>query len=191
MTNNATKATLASLNLTAHDITDKAVFCLQPKGKGKDVWTQDYLDLEAYIRVKLDDVSSFKIPPALFNDELSDAAFRNTRENLKITTMAEILGLPATLFEPMDVITNKDMMFGASALLFPDIFKEYCEQKGIQKIYILPSSIHELIVVPQDLAGSSVMTNMVQDVNSNEVLPEDVLSNHVYLYDVTTNQITY
>ena len=190
MTNETIRTYIDEDGVKVHDLTGRSIFCVQPKGKGKDIWSQDYLDLEAYIRVMLDDYTSFNIPAALFNDELSDAAMKNTRENLEITTMGEILGLPAGMFD-MDIITTKNRMFGASALLFPDIFKEYCEKKGVQKIYIIPSSIHELIVIPQDLGTDLEISNMVREVNSTAVQESDVLSNHVYLYDVTTNQITY
>ena len=174
-----------------HDLTGRSIFCLKPKGNGEGIWRQDYLDLEAYIRVMIDDFTSFKIPYALFNDELSDAAFRTTRENIEITSMAEILGLPASMFEPMDVITTKNRLFGASALLFPDIFKEYCERKGVQKIYIIPSSIHELIVIPQDGFTPTDLTHMILSVNATELEESDVLSNHPYFYDLATNEITF
>ena len=191
MTNATIKTYIDEDGIKVHDLTDKAIICVQPKSNGSDYYKHDLLDLEAYIRIRLDDMRSFKVPTALFNSELYDSALKNTRENLVITTMSEILGLPAGLFEDMDIITTKDKTFGASALLFPDIFRKYCEKKGVQKIYIIPSSIHELIVVPQDIGAGYEMTSMVQEVNATAVQASDVLSDHVYRYDVTTNQITY
>ncbi len=50
--------------------------------------------------------------------------------------------------------------------------------------YILPSSIHETIVVPDD--GNTKRQDleaMVKAVNQNQVAPEERLTNSVYHYD--------
>lgn len=192
MTNGTVKNYIDENGVLVHDLTDGTILCVQPKKNNSDYYRHDFLDLEVYIRVFVDGMTSFRLPVALFNDEIYESALKNTRKNLEITTMAEILGLPPEFFDTnMDIITTKNRMFGASALLFPEIFKEYCDKKGVQKIYILPSSIHELIIVSQDIGAGYEMTRMVQEVNATELDEQDVLSNHVYLYDTSTNQITY
>ena len=47
--------------------------------------------------------------------------------------------------------------------------------------YLIPSSVHEMLVMPADI-GISIddMNEMVRGVNEAEVKPEEVLSDHVY-----------
>ena len=50
--------------------------------------------------------------------------------------------------------------------------------------YILPSSVHEVIIVPySEILVCSKLDEMVREINITQVEEEDVLSNHVYLYD--------
>ena len=50
--------------------------------------------------------------------------------------------------------------------------------------YILPSSIHEVLVIKDDGAfGVEQLREMVMGVNAQEVKPEDFLSDNVYYYD--------
>ncbi len=192
MTNEITS--INKINLTAEEIKKNATLCVQPWNKSSDADYSrfPYLDLEAYIRVWIDNEKSFKLPIAMYNSEIMEAAYHNTRDSLVRTTMCEMLGLPKGIAPDMDIVTNRDKMFGASALLFTDIFEDYCKQKGVQKIYILPSSIHELILLPDDdCFNPSVLTSLVRKVNANEVQEADILSDHAYIYDLTTDVITY
>ena len=50
--------------------------------------------------------------------------------------------------------------------------------------YILPSSIHEILIVPDNgKMGLSDLENMVKEVNATQVAPEDKLTDNVYHYD--------
>lgn len=94
--------------------------------------------------------------------------------------------------DPMYVLTTKDNMFGAGAILFKEKLREYAEILEEKKLYILPSSIHELLLVP---ASSGMdpkdLNSLVKDVNGSDVIQDDVfLSNNVYLYDVEADEIT-
>ena len=56
--------------------------------------------------------------------------------------------------------------------------------------FILPSSIHELLVVPkQDGMDYSSLEAMVQEVNATQVAPEEKLSDHVYEYDAKEKEL--
>ena len=51
--------------------------------------------------------------------------------------------------------------------------------------YVLPSSVHEVVIVP--CCGSISMAeldDMVKDINETQVAEEEVLSDHAYLYDI-------
>ena len=56
--------------------------------------------------------------------------------------------------------------------------------------YILPSSVHEVIIVPySEIYVCSKLDEMVREINSTQVEEEDVLSNHVYLYDRVSGKL--
>ena len=52
-------------------------------------------------------------------------------------------------------------------------------------LYILPSSIHELIIIPDDgrTNDKDYMKQMVRDINRSELKPEEVLSDNVFYFD--------
>lgn len=49
--------------------------------------------------------------------------------------------------------------------------------------YILPSSIHETILVTATDCSISELEKMVMEVNETEVAAEEILSDHVYCYN--------
>ena len=49
--------------------------------------------------------------------------------------------------------------------------------------YLLPSSIHEVILVAKEEGMSLIqMTDIVKEVNQEQVAAEEVLSDHAYFY---------
>lgn len=90
---------------------------------------------------------------------------------------------------PMTIVTNPEKYNGAYCLLCKDIFVEMSKKMGCD-LYILPSSIHEVIVVPAyDRFDENELRNMVQDVNRTTVSSEDYLSDSIYRFDFTTAQL--
>lgn len=72
-------------------------------------------------------------------------------------------------------------------------FSQVCEQERFGgKLFILPSSIHELILVPDDGEDVKGLKEIVSDVNDNSgaVTEEDFLSNSVYHYDAKLHRLT-
>ena len=57
--------------------------------------------------------------------------------------------------------------------------------------YILPSSVHEVLVLSEKKAPCiKDLRDMVYEVNSTQVLPEEILSDNVYYYDKETKSIS-
>lgn len=85
--------------------------------------------------------------------------------------------------ENMYILTNKIRNYGAAAMLYPGRL----EMIGVylkENYYILPSSVHELIVLPESKAlPREEMGCIVNEVNETHVQPEDFLSDHAYYYD--------
>ena len=88
----------------------------------------------------------------------------------------------------MFVITNKHKIFGASAIVYPEVLNEFAIHNG--DFYILPSSIHEVILVPAyERLNGEELVNMVKDVNAQQVPAEEILSDEVYFYDSTKKEL--
>jgi hypothetical protein len=59
-----------------------------------------------------------------------------------------------------------------------------------QDYFILPSSVHEVLIVPKnDQMDLKTLESMVQDVNATQVAPEERLSDHVYAYDAKEHEL--
>ena len=81
------------------------------------------------------------------------------------------------------VLTNYLGVNGATVLLYDSLLQQVYEKLG-GKFFILPSSIHEVIVMP--LASAPPITDsqkMVEQINRSAVKEEEILSDSVYLYD--------
>ncbi|MDE6852879.1 MAG: hypothetical protein K2J67_10430 [Lachnospiraceae bacterium] len=87
------------------------------------------------------------------------------------------------------VVTNQKGINGAAVLLYPDCLARL-EKQCAGDYYILPSSIHELLVLP-DRAGiaRSDLQRMVWEVNEHCVKPDEILSDHVYHYSSTRKTV--
>ncbi len=90
----------------------------------------------------------------------------------------------------MYVASNDSRNFGSAVVLYNG-FLENFSKKTNADYYILPSSVHEVILIPTDQVDDVAhLKHMVCDVNSQELLPEDVLSESVYLYLRSAGHIT-
>ena len=83
---------------------------------------------------------------------------------------------------PMFVLTNEEKINGASKLLDSITMDEVAKRIGTN-FYILPSSIHETILVTATDCSISELEKMVMEVNETEVAAEEILSDHVYRYN--------
>ena len=78
--------------------------------------------------------------------------------------------------------TNDLKMNGAGTILYDGVLKRFAEKAGCD-IYILPSSVHEVLLVPDAMKISvDDLKEMVKDVNRTVVSAEDFLSDNVYVY---------
>lgn len=95
--------------------------------------------------------------------------------------------LPIRIIEeeiPLFVMSNGDYMNGASVMLYKDVVKDFARYME-HDLYILPSSIHEVIILLDDeyVKSPEELQRMVRETNRIVVDREEVLSDHVYYYD--------
>lgn len=89
----------------------------------------------------------------------------------------------------MYVLTNQKKHLGAITLLYDNIL-ELIYQRFQSNFYILPSSIHEVILLPEDESISrNFLQNMVREINASAIKPQEFLSDEIYYYDREMRQI--
>lgn len=88
--------------------------------------------------------------------------------------------------QPMFCLTNENRMNGAGLILNEDIRRQLADFMKCD-FYILPSSIHEILVVPADgTMKLQELNSMVKEVNETQVSVEERLSDKVQFCDEKT-----
>lgn len=84
-------------------------------------------------------------------------------------------------------LSNESKLNGAAYIMKDDVCQMVAEKLG-NDYYILPSSVHEVLVMAkhEDMPVQE-MQDMVQSVNARCVSAEEVLSNHIYQYEAKTH----
>ena len=141
-------------------------------------------------------------------EQLFKAAAENTRRILPpvVQSMNEVIrdlfmadGMPQELAdlmvgeqEPertMWVISNENKIDGAVSMLYEDKLHSLAERVGTD-LYILPSSVHEVIAVSVEMGEPEELAQMVAEINMDQVDLSERLSNQVYHYDKDLRKIT-
>lgn len=200
-------------------VKDRIVFKLINLEKNKDLLEtvphKKFLDLAVVYYIAIDD-DLFEGASILVNnkhleiwgknrDELDKLAFINSPRILK----PELKSMAETLMEMikqenielkedekipecgMYILSNERKTFGASVILYENIVKEFSD-KMKSDVYIIPSSVHEVIMIPSKLVDCvTKLDEMICEVNATEVPLTDILSNHAYLYSRAKECITF
>lgn len=166
-------------------------------------YTKSFLDLQLVLNVKVsvsedDEFTSYKVSKKQaevlgLTEDIFDEAINNTR--FRVSTMGETIKSIAPDEEIPDcglyIVSNERRTQGAAAIYNMELFKSFAEKLD-SDLVIIPSSVHELIVMKY-VSGISIyeLNNMVKEVNETQVLPEEQLSDHVYIFNRSTNSLTY
>lgn len=94
---------------------------------------------------------------------------------------------------PLYVISNNNISNGCGCILYPDVLESFANTMR-SDLYILPSSTHEMLILPissMDISNMDLneLKYIVRMVNCTEVSKEDFLSNSVYQYFRKTKKI--
>jgi len=84
---------------------------------------------------------------------------------------------------PLRLVSTENNRFGASAITDSDYLRQLSKDLGWETFTIIPSSIHELLIVEPDKLDIETVAEMVRDVNSHAVLESEYLSDTVYMWD--------
>ena len=84
---------------------------------------------------------------------------------------------------PFYVAQGSQQSYGAGVICYPDFMENAAKQLG-GNFYVIPSSIHEVLLLPETGAfHSPELLQMVTEVNAGVVSPEERLADNVYHYD--------
>lgn len=142
-----------------------------------EIWN---IDKEELIK-KARENAPKKTPITIFT--LQDAIFGIEQENLTIKEQIEKISNNDII-----VITNKNKHYGFSSILYKNILDEIAEKIG--SFNILPSSVHEGLIVPINLIDNKEeLKSTVKYVNTNVVDNQDLLGDTIYYYNKDTKEI--
>ena len=129
-------------------------------------------------------------------DDLAKAAFQYAPMHIPYTfdslheILAEMLDMEIEDEIPMYVLSNENKYYGAAAVVYPDALKEIGEKLDQTCFYMLPSSVHEFLILPQGNWSPEELSEMVRSVNETMVSREELLSDHVYWVDLENGKVT-
>lgn len=94
------------------------------------------------------------------------------------------------IVDEMTILTTQDGYHGASCILYPEAIEALSDMKE-GNLMLLPCSIHEWIVHPENLFEAyEGLAELVKMINREELQEEEILSDHVYFYDVQRQELT-
>lgn len=90
---------------------------------------------------------------------------------------------------PMKVLSNRQRLQGAVCLIYQGVLEQMASEYDTD-IYILPSSIHEVILLADTgRENAEDLKAMIVQVNRSQLAPEEVLSDSLYHYDRIKKQV--
>lgn len=139
-------------------------------------------ELALIYRAFLDNERNFIVQHGMYSEKVKEAAFRNLRQKILINSLTGcFFGFPhnLTVEEACELIKEgpivvRTELFGAAAMLLPEL------EKLMDGCYIIPSSIHEIILVDKEIMDLNYAKSMVQEVNHDVVDQKDFLSDEVF-----------
>ena len=88
---------------------------------------------------------------------------------------------------PIYILTNQRKINGATSLLYPGMLSSLSQKLG-GNLLLIPSSIHEFLVMPLNSGVETCGLNeFIREVNATQLTDEEVLGERYYIYDSKTD----
>lgn len=169
-----------------------------------DVPHREFLDLSIIYRVVINsnkdkkEIASTIIHNELMKviglseEQLFEYASKNTDRLFPSTikSIASVFGMEddSPIDEQMIIISNELCINGAINMIYEKNLKSIAEKMD-SDLYILPSSVHEVIVVSTKIGDPTYLIRTISEVNSTELSKTDILSDQLYMYDKEFNRV--
>lgn len=124
----------------------------------------------------------------LYQDAIANSVNMRPAKVQKLSeVLAEMMDVPVKTVEksapPLLVVTTEDKIKGACAMFYSEMMDQLAKETG-GNFFILPSSVHEVLVMPdKGEMSAEELKDMVTAINGDVVDPADVLTDQVYHYD--------
>lgn len=108
-----------------------------------------------------------------------------------LSEILDILVYPSDYAAPQGelfLLTNQSALYGASVILYPGMLQKVADQIG-GNYFILPSSVHEVILLPDNGEEPEGLLEIVTEINHTQVTEEEILADAVYHYTYGENRI--
>ncbi len=159
----------------------------------------DMLDMAAVFRVVMPGDESivsaavtnsllrrFNVAPEKFRQDALHAAETNNPVRIEGlgSVLSELENREDNIYEsPLVFAGTRDKMWGAGVIAYPKFMEEAAQKIG-GDFFLLPSSVHEVLLLPDDgTMDTDYLKELVTSVNMTEVSPEERLTNNAYHYD--------
>lgn len=202
---------ITSLDYIKKNVSLRLINYEKNKGMLENIAHIEFLDLAMICCVNVAKDAVYKVSNSMLNhigitkEALFEIAKENTPNLYKVSgrNILDILGDLKSCNEshvglddfsvselPMYVLTNEQKCFGAVTILYDGVLSTLANQID-SDIVILPSSLHETILIPYDAETDfTYVKEMVSEINGSEVAEDEVLSDNIYLYCRNTGLIS-
>lgn len=121
------------------------------------------------------------------DDSILDYAVNNSKNllDVEIKKISDVIPVPDD-GPSFYIVSNETKTQGAAALFYPGVMKHIADDIIKGSYYVIPSSIHEMLIIPEFGPEPDDLRNMVKSVNDNELDSRDILSYDVFHYDIAT-----
>lgn len=127
--------------------------------------------------------TGFEVVPMM--DFILEKLLEDSPFSSDLNDLNDLLGVTEVPDVPMYILSNHNKMRGAGVVLFA--LNEIEEKVGCKQFYVIPSSIHEVIIYTGEDVDN--VKYLIEDANRNVVTKEDFLSDNLYYYDGETLSI--
>ena len=195
----------------------KNVEIVAQKHSDEDIIKKRYCDLDAVVKYKINDCMSMKVTNELINNLLgkgitADETWKHAEENtfnddqFKISgiydvmvkmlkengtsdeTIQKMMGQDSVNSQ-MYIVSNKSYVYGFTQIFNYKAMQKWMNANNIKNIYVIPSSVHEAIILDADtpeIQDEGAFNSMINEVNHTQLAPQDILSDHVYYMNAET-----
>lgn len=133
----------------------------------------DMGDNNGTVRIKEEHIKKWDIDEDVLWAKAQENCGNEVEVKGLLETLKEIHGVTGGTFsieDTMLVVSNKRKQYGAYSVFTETAQEEIKKRMRIDKVVVIPSSVHEVIVVPYDEnTNLKEFENMIRDVNSTQV----------------------
>ena len=152
---------------------------------------RSWLDLTIIYRV-ISPIEEGGFNSTIIYDSLAEKKGWSEEQLYRLSMENTPLLLPLTTDEiqgAFDIISNTDKTLGACAVLFQSVLEYEAEQMD-GDFFLIPSSIHEMLVVPAEGHEKEGLQKVLQECNRKVLDEMEILSDSIYFYDRKRGEVS-